>query len=323
MAASRGGVVRRAIHVDQGWYSGDKEKLNGQLESWLREGAGAGGVGGRVRAVIAPHAGYSYSGPTAGFAYAPLAAAVAAAERAGSPLRRVFILGPSHHVHIAGCALSEATECATPIGPLPVDVDTVRELAATRRFERVEVGVDEDEHSLEMHMPYVRKCFEGRDVTIVPIIVGATDAKQEARFGKLLAPYLDDDATVFVASSDFCHWGARFRYQHYDRSDGAIHEHIAALDHRGMAAIEAQDADAFRAYLRETDNTICGRHPIGVLLEAMRASARADRYRTSFLRYAQSSPCRKMSDSSVSYASAVVTVTDGGDGDGDGDGDDV
>lgn len=155
-------------------------------------------------------------------------------------------------------------------------------------------------------MPYVRKVFEGQDIKIVPIMVGATSPRTEARFGKLLAPYLDDPANFFVVSSDFCHWGSRFSYQHYDKRDGPIHEHITKLDHRGMELIEAQDPDAFREYLRETRNTICGRHPICVLLEAMKASSGA--YRTAFVRYAQSSPCRRMGDSSVSYASAVVTL---------------
>ena len=68
--------------------------------------------------------------------------------------------------------------------------------------------------------------------------------------------------------------------------------------------IEARDPDAFRDYLRRTKNTICGRHPITVLLEALLAAGAAARI--DFVRYAQSSACATMEDSSVSYASAIV-----------------
>ena len=79
----------------------------------------------------------------------------------------------------------------------------------------------------------------------------------------------------------------------------------AQMDHAGMALIEAGDVDAFRAYLEETGNTICGRHPICVLLEALRASRK--KCGIKFVRYAQSSAAVRPSDSSVSYAAALVT----------------
>lgn len=95
---------------------------------------------------------------------------------------------------------------------------------------------DEDEHSMEMHAPYIRKVFEEsvgqthsmkeqktfctlnpeslslplclsrQDIEIVPILVGAISAASEARYGEILAPYLADPANFFVVSSDFCHW---------------------------------------------------------------------------------------------------------------------
>ena len=76
---------------------------------------------------------------------------------------------------------------------------------------------------------------------------------------------------------------------------------------------EAQDAAGFAAYLREYGNTICGRHPIAVLLHALRSAQQSQRqggeggFSLSFVQYAQSSRCRRPDDSSVSYASAVLT----------------
>lgn len=85
-------------------------------------------------------------------------------------------------------------------------------------------NVDEKEHSLEMHIPYIRKAFEGVDgLKLVPIMVGNLSKKSEQEFGEKLAPYLKDEKTLFIISSDFCHWGSNFDYYHYDKSNGEIH----------------------------------------------------------------------------------------------------
>jgi len=89
-----------------------------------------------------------------------------------------------------------------------------------------------------------------------------------------------------------------------------IHKSIANLDHTGMRIIEELDHDAFTRYLRETQNTICGRHPIGVLLAAI-SKLRKDgsqKQHLKFVHYDQSNPCKTPRDSSVSYASAYVVV---------------
>lgn len=88
----------------------------------------------------------------------------------------------------------------------------------------MDIQTDEDEHSIEMHLPYVRKAFEGYcltqtkcshplisplcslDISVVPVLVGAIDAAKEKTFGEILAPYLARDDIFWVVSSDFCHW---------------------------------------------------------------------------------------------------------------------
>lgn len=100
----------------------------------------------------------------------------------------------------------------------------------------MDLHVDEAEHSMEMHLPYLVKVFQGYDfcqflrhylvrflnclirwkflyrfpVKIVPILVGALSAENEAKFGQLLAKYVDDPTNFFSVSSDFCHWGSRY-----------------------------------------------------------------------------------------------------------------
>ena len=75
----------------------------------------------------------------------------------------------------------------------------------------------------------------------MPILVGALDAASEKRYGEILAPYLLQPENLFVISSDFCHWGRRFKYTPFDPAAGEIHQSIEALDKKGMGLIEAQD----------------------------------------------------------------------------------
>jgi AmmeMemoRadiSam system protein B len=82
----------------------------------------------------------------------------------------------------------------------------IEELKSTGKFETMSLSTDEDEHSIELHLPYVRKIFEGMDIRIVPVLVGAINKDTEASFGALLAPYLAREDTFTVVSSDFCHW---------------------------------------------------------------------------------------------------------------------
>jgi len=248
----------------------------------------------------------------------------------------VFIIGPSHHVYLDGCALSNCQEYETPIGNLPLDLDTIKELKATGQFGEMSIQTDQDEHSIEMHLPYVRKVFEGMDIVIVPILVGAIDRDKEAKFGRLLAPYIAKPDTFCVVSSDFCHWGTRFTYTAYypepppsetplirlssampthpSFSTFPIHASISALDHEAMDLLTlplstGSEAHAkFAAYLQKTKNTICGRHPIGVLLGAL--GVLEEEGHTSaikWVRYEQSSQCFTIRDSSVSYASAYIS----------------
>ena len=131
------------------------------------------------------------------------------------------------------------------------------------------ISVDEAEHSVEMHLPYIAKVMaDFKDsFTIVPILVGSLNPDEEAMYGSILSPYLSDPQNLFVISSDFCHWGQRFRYTFYDKSWGEIYQSIQTLDRTGMDIIERLDPASFTDYLKKYGNTICGRHPIGVLLQ--------------------------------------------------------
>lgn len=290
--------VRRATHSGS-WYTDSKIDLARHLSYCLSQ---AQLTHGPAKAIIAPHAGYRYSAACAAHAYRQIDA---------SRVKRIFVLGPSHHVRLSGCALSGAQLCRTPLYDLHVDSRINRALLSTGQFETMDIDTDENEHSIEMHLPYIAQVMEKYryDFTIIPILVGSLNPEREACYGRLLASYLEDPHSLFIVSSDFCHWGQRFRYTYYDRSCGPIYKSIENLDKAGMDLIENLNPTEFTNYLKKYGNTICGRHPIGILLQAIQEYIRNNSSQDlslKFLKYAQSSQCRNMNDSSVSYASASL-----------------
>ena len=195
---------------------------------------------------------------------------------------------------------------------------------------------DSSEHSLEMHLPYIyhilsQSFTSGQLPPLVPILVGSTNSSTEKSFGSLLAPYLADTSNIFVISSDFCHWGSRFSYTYYLPSstsdpakglslksreqprDPPIYDSIARIDKLAMQGIESGQHDAFLATLQDTGNTVCGRHPIGVIMAAIEVLKKEGAISEEkgifhFLRYERSSEVVEARDSSVSYASAFAVV---------------
>jgi len=298
-------MIRGASHAGT-WYSASPKTLEKEFTNWIKIAEGSVGEEKRTHpnAIIVPHAGYSYCGSTGAYAFSAI-------DR--TKVSRVFVLGPSHHVSIDGCALTKAKELETPFGNLIVDVELNKELEKTGRFTRMSKDVDEEEHSIEMELPYLAFMLKGADndlsnVTFVEILVGSMDMEEEKEYGAILAPYFADPTNLFVISSDFCHWGVRFGYQPYDKSKGEVWQSIEAMDKEGVRLIEEKDHLGFNKYLKRTQNTICGRHPLGILLGAMDSATSLD-FSVKFLNYTQSSKNKKITDSSVSYASAVILAT--------------
>ena len=87
-----------------------------------------------------------------------------------------------------------------------------------------------------MHIPYIRICMED-NLKLVPITVEICDYAMQQEYGKLLAPYFDDPDTIFVISTDFCHWGKRFAYTKYNQEHGQIWQSIERMDREGMNLI--------------------------------------------------------------------------------------
>lgn len=189
------------------------------------------------RALVAPHAGYVYSGPVAGTAYAPLARGQCRAER-------VILLGPSHRVPFRGLALSSATDFSTPLGPVPVDQEACRRAGA---FPQVQVldAAHAMEHSLEVHLPFLQVLLG--DFALVPLVVG--DAGPTEVSEVLEALWDAPEKTLVVISSDLSH------YHDYDTA-------------RRLDSETSRDIEALNETL--TPEQACGCRPLNGLLHLAR-----------------------------------------------------
>ena len=336
-AMSQSQSVRPAAKAGS-WYLSDKKQLTTQIDGWLDAASKANAAqddavlpsDSSLRALIGPHAGLSYSGRTAAYAYTALLDEInRRASIAGAvPIRRIFLLGPSHRHYTAACELSAFDAYATPLLQLSIDTDTIASLQsdAPQLFGSMKRRTDEEEHSIELHLPFVARVFQKLQSTqpsaiqLVPLLVGSLSTSTEQQTAQALLPHWRNEENFFIVSSDFCHWGDRFDFAPYDETaaDGskqAIWQSIQAMDRQGMQACESLQPKQFASYLDRTQNTICGRHPIGVLLNLIdldnkqsSANAASDSaYRLRFIHYEQSSQVTEPDDSSVSYASALIT----------------
>jgi MEMO1 family protein len=235
-------ITRRAA-VAGSFYPADPERLRRQILDLL---AGTKADGNATpKAVIAPHAGYVYSGPVAAAAFATLRGCNAA-------FARVVVIGPAHYVPIHGIAVPQAEAFATPLGRVPVDrnaLDGIADLPSVLRSDAAHAP----EHALEVEIPFLQIVLSS--FSLVPLVVGDATAQDVAQ---VLARLWGGPETLLVVSSDLSHYHS---YETARRLDAAT----AAAIEKGVSA----DLGPAQA---------CGYLPIaGLLVEANRRGLKAQR----------------------------------------------
>jgi MEMO1 family protein len=189
------------------------------------------------KAIIAPHAGYMFSGPVAGSAYAQLVP-----DR--KIIKRVVLLGPSHYVSFSGLAISSATGFATPLGVIPVDADANAQLTQFPQISVVE-AVFGREHALEVQLPFLQVSLE--EFSLIPLLVSNAAAEHVA---EVIDALWGGPETRIIVSSDLSHF--------HDS------ETAHSLDARTAQAIEKMEPDLIG------EGQACGRTVICGLLRAAR-----------------------------------------------------
>lgn len=226
--------MNRQPAVAGAFYPADPKQLHQMLAEYLNDAA----IDGKVpKAIIAPHAGYIYSGPIAATAYARL-------KKAHDRITRVVLIGPSHRVAFLGLAVSRAEAFVTPLGNIPVDQAAVQRIVQLPFVEYIEQA-HSYEHSLEVHLPFLQEVLDSFE--IVPIVAG--DASPE-QVGQVLEMLWGGDETLIVISSDLSHYHHYATAQQMDKATSQIIEQLQ--------------------YERLDSESACGRVPVRGLMKLAR-----------------------------------------------------
>ena len=240
------GANIRAPAVAGAFYPGEPGELAALVDELVNEALAGRQRGTREppKAIIAPHAGYIYSGPIAASAYARFAPA-------RNRISQIVLLGPAHRVPFQGLAVPSAEGFATPLGVVPVDHAAINHIVSLPQAQVLDEA-HAAEHSLEVHLPFLQRMF--RDFTLVPLVVGAASPADVA---EVLRTLWNGPETLIVVSSDLSHY---HDYETARRLDGETARAIGELDGDGIS-----------------DEGACGRAPIrGLLVEAKRLGLSAN-----------------------------------------------
>ena len=194
----------RSPAVAGSFYPADAATLENTVQDLLRS-ADAPGTADWPKALIAPHAGYVYSGPIAASAYAHLAPA-------RRKISRVVLLGPAHRVYVRGLALPGADAFATPLGDIALDRQALARLAALPQVSTLPAA-HALEHALEVQLPFLQAMLG--EFALVPLVVGAARPEEVAEALDLL---WGGEETLVVVSSDLSHYLGYDEAQRIDRA---------------------------------------------------------------------------------------------------------
>jgi len=192
------------------WYDADPEILARNVDGYL-DAAQLPESDGEVIGVIAPHAGHTYSGPVAGYAFAAIR---------GRSFDLVALVGPMHHPYVEPLLTTAYDAYATPLGTVPVDKDAVHELDTILKSE---LGASlspvsrDPEHSLEIELPFLQRALSS-EWKLLPVMDRAREPRISQGLGKALAQVLRDKNFILVASTDLSHFYNQQTALAYDRA---------------------------------------------------------------------------------------------------------
>ena len=270
------------------WYTRDAAVLRTQLQKAM---SASGASPSHLSGAVVPHAGLEFSA-------AGQADAFARVDRA--EIDQVVLLAPSHSVRLTPDELTSApfAEHETPLGPVPGETELppgVRENA----------DAVEQEHAVELVLPFVRYTLPERPLTAVLVPeISSQESIRKLRDTLLAWPGAAADRTLFLASSDFTHYGDRFGYTPYASGSLAEVERAVAEDDQALArSVAAGDERGVFERITDRPISVCGRYPM-LLLAALMNHLNAHGEHT---RYYTSNEIHPRSPSFVCYATVVFS----------------
>lgn len=281
-------------HLENSFYPGNKKLLQKTIRQLAKKASqkfNADLSHAAIKAIIVPHAAYTYSGAVAASVYKLLDKNV---------VKKIIILAPDHSVSFDGIALPTFDYYQTPLGKIRVDKKSVQKLAKYKLFKKNK-KVFSTEHSLEVQLPFI-KYFLKNNIEILPLIIGQVTCEQAYAIAQDLKSCIDIN-TVVVVSSDFTHYGSRFNYTPFTDN---IFYNIRALDSQAVEYIEQAKCEQFESFIKKTKATICGHYPIEILLSLLEQNA-LGAVEPRLIAYDTSGQQENNTENSVSYIGMLFT----------------
>lgn len=289
-------MVTRAPVAAGSFYEEDPKKLAENITKCFKEGAGIPEepTDRRTIAAIVPHAGYKYSGKVATYAYKALA-------ESKQPTT-IIILGPDHRGRGTSASIWMGSSWETPLGKLEIDYDLGRAILTEDTIFNRELDAHQDEHSIEVQLPFIQAIYEKKP-KIIPISISAPlEISLAKRLGEALYRATRGRDIIFVASSDFTHYGISYGYFPFFGTPIEVEEQVHKLDHEAIKEINLIRPEPFVDMIKRTKATICGAGPIAILLNILREMKIE---KGKLLKYSTSAETTGDRENFVSYASIV------------------
>ncbi len=264
------------------FYPGDKAELETKVDDFLAN-AKKSDIKGRVLAIIAPHAGYEYSGQVAAHSFKQLE---------GTDFKKIIIISPSHYVSFDGMSVYNKGAFETPLGLVRIDEELAnRVISKNKRF----IFYPEahlKEHAIEAELPFLQRVYKDKDFRIVPIVMGNPASGDIKILSDMLYDVADKD-TLLIISVDLSH------YYPYDKA--------VELDTNSTGAIEKLDAQKMLEDINNHDTEIDA--PIAVL--GMITFANRFNAKAILLKYANSGDVTGDKSRVVGYSSILIYAPEG------------
>ena len=278
LAASSDAGTRQPA-VDGTFYPPDPEELASLIEFYLSAADNAPSLV-KIIGIIAPHAGYSYSGQVAAHAYRAIE---------GCDFDTVVLMGPSHRVRFDGASAGNFTAYATPLGGVEVDETLVRALIEENKDISFLPEAHAGEHCIEVQLPFLKSVLE--DFSIVPILFGDRSIETCESVARSLLKATGGKKVLFIASSDLSHFHS--------------HRKAFKMDHDTIEGILTLRGTSFLEEVNSGTYELCGASAVATLMLITEA---LDGTESKLLHYANSGDVLRGSRSSVvGYASVIFT----------------
>lgn len=177
------------------FYPADKDTLTKDI-SQLFEKCKKSSSNRTVRAIISPHAGYIFSGKTAAAAYSSIPK--------NASYKNIFIIGSSHIMYFDGASVYNSGDYITPLGKITVNKEIANKLILSSKVFSFPTTAHQQEHSIEVQLPFIQRYFNG-NIQIIPVIIGTDNVNTVKRIAEALKPWFTPE-NLFVISSDFSHY---------------------------------------------------------------------------------------------------------------------